>query len=174
MGFNHKSLLASLLHQPALLTSLADKPKPVLYSILHHAHTILSLSLPRNIILIDPNPFLGKLLSFLGKLIHSVIVGYKYDKLSVEDVQEANASRTVHILTHSTSRMQVKVLFVVIVVTIMAIMVCSAEEGKVLVVDHGPEWKDDNQQASSGGQEEDGSFLPFLVRRKRGKLSFCS
>jgi hypothetical protein len=174
MGFNHKTPLHNLLHQPALLTSLADKPKPVLYSIPHHAHTILSLSLPRNIILIDPNPFLGKLLSFLGKTAHSVIVGYKYDKLSVEDVQEANASRTVHLLTHSTSRMQVKVLFVVIVVTIMAIMVCSAEGGKVLVVDHGPQWKDDNQQASSGGQEEDGSLLPFLVRRKRGKLSFCS
>jgi hypothetical protein len=56
----------------------------------------------------------------------------------------------------------------------MIIMVCSAEGWKVLVVDYGRQWKDDNQQASSKGQEEEGSLLPLVVRRKRGKLSVCS
>jgi hypothetical protein len=55
----------------------------------------------------------------------------------------------------------------------MVIMVCSAEGGKVLVVDHGPQRKDDNQQVSSKGQEEKGSLLPFFVRQKRGKLNVC-
>jgi hypothetical protein len=51
--------------------------------------------------------------------------------LSVVDVQEAKASRTIHSLTHSNSRMQVKVLFVVIAVTIMAITVVYSAEGGI-------------------------------------------
>jgi hypothetical protein len=64
---------------------------------------------------------------------------------------------------------------------IMAISnVCSAKGGKVLSLlvedqDRRQQSKDDDiQQESKGQEEEEGSLLPFLVRRKRGKLSFCS
>jgi hypothetical protein len=87
--------------------------------------------------------------------------------MSVVDVQEAKASRTIHSLTHSNSKMQVKVLFVVIAVTIMAITVaCSAKGG-----------------ISSSGKTTSTSIvhgtsrrkmLQVLVRRKReGKFRVC-